>query len=80
VCYEHSVLLLGDGLFVCEVLDLDLVGGIQKKNGWMDGRSQDSVLVECNAKDLDKSNLQMEDTVVFFLSSDYSKLEASFVT
>ena len=37
VCYEHSVLLLGDGLFVCEVLDLVFVGGIQKKNGWMDG-------------------------------------------
>jgi hypothetical protein len=44
VCYEHSVLLLGDGLFVCEGLDLDLVGGIQKKNGWMAG-----VKIACNA-------------------------------
>jgi hypothetical protein len=39
-----------------------------------------SVLVECNAKDLEKSKFQMENTFLSFLSSDYSKLKASFVT
>ena len=39
-----------------------------------------SVLVECNAKDLEKSNFQMKNTVLFFLSSDYSKFMASVVT
>jgi len=54
------------------------VAGIEKKNGrtdgWTDGREdQDRVLVECNAKDLDKSNLQMVGTIAFFLSSDSSR-------
>ena len=41
VCYEHSVLLLGDGLFVCEVLDLVFVGWNSKEermDGWEESR------------------------------------------
>jgi hypothetical protein len=48
VCYEHSVLLLGDGLFVCEVLDFGFWWVEWHSKEWMDGWTG-GVKIACNA-------------------------------